>query len=130
MGTKKEAWGLLYSGLGIHQLGSRTTIFIPRWKTHLCILYQVRDARGAHGSRKVVKLTDPSKHVGREILATYINGRVRTYVEPWLAHYQFIDHMPSAVVHFAHKHTSHKRTVVHIRSANKPPHKTSHRRSY
>ncbi len=48
--------------------------------------------------------------MGGEMLATYINGHARNYDDPWLAHYQFIDHMPSAVVHFAHKHTSHKRT--------------------
>ncbi len=41
-----EAWGLWYSGLGLHQLGSRPTVFIPRWTTHPCILYQVCVTRG------------------------------------------------------------------------------------
>ncbi len=41
------AWGLWYSGLGLHQLASRLTLLIPRWATHLCILFQVCDARGA-----------------------------------------------------------------------------------
>ncbi len=40
-------WRLWYSGLGIHQLGSRPTFFIPRWTKHRCILYQVCDARRA-----------------------------------------------------------------------------------
>ncbi len=30
-------------GLGLHQLGSRPTFFIPRWITHLDILHQVCD---------------------------------------------------------------------------------------
>ncbi len=39
-------------GLGVHQLGSRPTFFIPCWTTHLCILYQVCATRGATVSQK------------------------------------------------------------------------------
>ncbi len=46
MGIKKGASALWYSELSLHQLGSRPTIFIPRWKTHPCILYQVCATRG------------------------------------------------------------------------------------
>ncbi len=38
---------LWYSESSIHQLGSRKTVFIPRWITHPCILPQVRATRGA-----------------------------------------------------------------------------------
>ncbi len=48
---KKRAWGLWYSGLGLHQLVSRPTFFILRWTTHLCILYQMCDAHGVGRSR-------------------------------------------------------------------------------
>ncbi len=47
MGIKKGASALWYSELGLHQLGSRPTAFIPRWTTHPCILYQVCATRGA-----------------------------------------------------------------------------------
>ncbi len=32
----------------LHQHGPRPTVFIPRWTTHSCILYQVCATRGAH----------------------------------------------------------------------------------
>ncbi len=32
--------------LGLHQLGSQPTFYLPRWTAHPCILYQVRDVRG------------------------------------------------------------------------------------
>ncbi len=35
---KQGARGLWYSGLGLHQLGSRPTFYIPRWTAHLYIL--------------------------------------------------------------------------------------------
>ncbi len=41
MGIKKGASAFWYSELSLHQLGSRWTVFIPRWTTHPCILYQV-----------------------------------------------------------------------------------------
>ncbi len=44
---KKGASALWYSELSLHQLGSRPTVFIPRWTTHHCILYQVCATRGA-----------------------------------------------------------------------------------
>ncbi len=47
MGIKKRASALWYSELSLHQLGSRPTVFIPRWATHPCILYQVCATRGA-----------------------------------------------------------------------------------
>ncbi len=40
LGMKKGACALWHE-LRLHQLGSRPTVFIPRWKTHSCILYQV-----------------------------------------------------------------------------------------
>ncbi len=48
MGIKEGARALWYSELSLHQLGFRPTVFIPRWTTHPCILYQVRDACGAN----------------------------------------------------------------------------------
>ncbi len=47
MGIKKGASALWYSQLSIHQLGSRPTVFIPRWTTRPRILYQVCVTRGA-----------------------------------------------------------------------------------
>ncbi len=47
MGIKEGASALWYSELSQHQLGSLPTVFIPRWTTHLCILYQVWATRGA-----------------------------------------------------------------------------------
>ncbi len=41
LGIKKGAGTLCYSDLSLHQLSSRPTVFIPRWTTHPCILYQV-----------------------------------------------------------------------------------------
>ncbi len=41
LGIKKEASALWYSDLSLHQLGSRPTVFIPQWTTHLCIRYHV-----------------------------------------------------------------------------------------
>ncbi len=38
---KKGASALWYSELSLHQLGSRATVFMPRWTTHWWILYQV-----------------------------------------------------------------------------------------
>ncbi len=45
MGIKKGASAL--SEWCLHQLGSRPTVFLPRWKAHPCILYQVCATRGA-----------------------------------------------------------------------------------
>ncbi len=47
MGIKKGASAYWYNELSIHQLGSRPTVFIPRWTTHSRILYQVCATRGA-----------------------------------------------------------------------------------
>ncbi len=47
MGIKKGASAYWYNALSIHQLGSRPTVFIPRWTAHPCILYQVCATRGA-----------------------------------------------------------------------------------
>ncbi len=47
MGIKKGASALWYSELSLHQLGSRPTVFIPRWTTHPCIVYEVCATRGA-----------------------------------------------------------------------------------
>ncbi len=47
LGIKKGARALWYSELSLHQLGSRPTVFIPRWTTHPRILYQVCATRGA-----------------------------------------------------------------------------------
>ncbi len=33
LGKKKESSALWYSELSLHQLGSRPTVFIPRWTT-------------------------------------------------------------------------------------------------
>ncbi len=46
MGIKKGASAYWYDELSIHQLGSRPTVFIPRWTAHPCILYQVCATRG------------------------------------------------------------------------------------
>ncbi len=46
LGIKKGASALWYSELSLHQLGSRPAVFIPRWKTHPCILNQVYATRG------------------------------------------------------------------------------------
>ncbi len=46
-GNKEGSKGFWYSELSLHQLGSRPTVFIPRWTTHPCILYQVCATRGA-----------------------------------------------------------------------------------
>ncbi len=48
MGMKKGASALWYSELSLRQLGSRPTVFMPRWTTHPCILYQVCATRGAN----------------------------------------------------------------------------------
>ncbi len=45
LGVKKGAWSLRYSGLGLHQLGSWPTCFMPTWTIRNFILYQVCDAR-------------------------------------------------------------------------------------
>ncbi len=47
LGIKMGARALWYHELSLHQLGSRPTVFIPRWTTHPCILYQVCATRGA-----------------------------------------------------------------------------------
>ncbi len=47
LGIKKGAWGLQYFESSLHQLGSRPIVFIPRWTTHPCILYQVCVTPGA-----------------------------------------------------------------------------------
>ncbi len=47
LGIKKGARALWYSELSLHQLGSRPTVFIPRWATHSCILFQVCATCGA-----------------------------------------------------------------------------------
>ncbi len=47
MGIKKGASALWYSELNLHQLGSRPTVFVPRWTAHPCILNQVCPTRGA-----------------------------------------------------------------------------------
>ncbi len=44
---KKGAMAFWYSELSLHQLGFRPTVFIPRWTTHPCILYQMCATRGA-----------------------------------------------------------------------------------
>ncbi len=41
------ASALWHSELSLRQLGSRPTVFIPRWATHLCILYQACGIGGA-----------------------------------------------------------------------------------
>ncbi len=46
MGIKKGANALWYSELSLYQLGSRHTVFIPRWTARPCILYQVCATRG------------------------------------------------------------------------------------
>ncbi len=48
LGIKKGARALWYSKLSLHQLGSRSTVFIHRWTTHPCILYQGCAARGTN----------------------------------------------------------------------------------
>ncbi len=47
LGIMKGWRALWYSEVDLHQLGSRPTVFIPRWTTHPCILYQVCATRGA-----------------------------------------------------------------------------------
>ncbi len=47
LGIKMEAKALWNSELSLHQPGFPRTVFIPRWTTHLCILYQVRATCGA-----------------------------------------------------------------------------------
>ncbi len=54
-GNKEGASALWYSELSLHQLGSRPTVFIPRWITHPCILYQVCATHGATAVRIVIK---------------------------------------------------------------------------
>ncbi len=46
-GNKEGSKCLWHSELSLHQLGSCPTVFIPRWTTHPCILYQVCATRGA-----------------------------------------------------------------------------------
>ncbi len=41
LGMKNGAWGLWYSRLGLHQLGSQPSFFMLRWANHFGILYQV-----------------------------------------------------------------------------------------
>ncbi len=47
LGIKKGATALWNSEINLHQLGSWSTVFLPRWATHPCILYQVYAACGA-----------------------------------------------------------------------------------
>ncbi len=47
LGINRGACGLWYSGIGLRQLSSQSTFFIPRWTTHLYNLYQVCDACGS-----------------------------------------------------------------------------------
>ncbi len=46
-GIKKGVIALWHLELRLHQPGSRSTVFIPRWTTHPCILHQVCATRGA-----------------------------------------------------------------------------------
>ncbi len=55
MGIKKGASALWHSELSLHQLGSRPTVFMPRWTTHPCILYQVCATRGANSGCPLLK---------------------------------------------------------------------------
>ncbi len=47
LGMKKGARALWCSKLSLHQLGTRSTVVMLQWTTHLCILYQVCATRGA-----------------------------------------------------------------------------------
>ncbi len=44
LGIKKGARALWYSEVSLHQLGSRSTVLIPRWTAHPCVCYVYVDA--------------------------------------------------------------------------------------
>ncbi len=78
LGINKGARGLWYSELGLHQLGSRPTAFIPQWTTHPCILYQKRGCcpvRATGGSplsgRYIRALLTPNKAYSHAVLLRY-----------------------------------------------------------
>ncbi len=66
---KKGAMAFWYSELSLHQLGFRPTVFIPRWTTYPCILYQVCATRGvavgvrARSDRKLGCMVQSIVHV-------------------------------------------------------------------
>ncbi len=69
MGIKKGASALWYSELGLHQLGSRLTVFIPRWtNTPLHSPAVVVTDNGRHFSAKSV--TDWLRQIGSQHVFT------------------------------------------------------------